>query len=223
MKELSEGLQLKPEDKTENSDSEDDDPTVKSVNPPVKNEKKTLQKRRKQKEQRQLALQLREQKVEKKKRADLYKLKFVEKQMEKKENKEKKLRELREKNKKRKAVEPKVLSKVKFEAAEPDFKLGGELSGNLRNSEPVGNLLKDRYKSLQQRNIVAPGTLVLLVFFFFSVPRFVLSNFSKFQKLYSIYFFILQKTHKGKCKKVHQSGSQNRLEGSWQKVIFKVR
>lgn len=161
LKELSEGLPLKPEDKIENSDPEDGDSTVKSVNPPAKNEKKTLQKRRKQKEQRQLALQRREQKVEKKKRADLYKLKNLEKQMQRNEKKEKRLRDMREKNKERKAVEPKVLSKVKFEAAEPDFQLGGELTGNLRNSSPAGNILKDRYKSLQQRNIVAPGNRVL--------------------------------------------------------------
>ena len=164
---MSEGLQLKPEDKTENPDEDEDkDPTVKSVNPPVKNAKKTLQKRRKLKEQRQLELQRRQEKIEKKKVSDLYKLRQLEKQLKKKERKESILREKREMIKKRKELEPKVLSKVKFEAPEPDFKLGQELSGNLRNAEPVGNLLKDRYKSLQQRSIVAPGTLVLLVFFF---------------------------------------------------------
>lgn len=161
MKEMSEGLQLESGDRTQEHEDEDNDPTVRSVNPPVKNAKKTLQKRRKQKEQRQLELQRRQQKVEKKKVSDLYKLKLLHKQMARKEKKEIILREMRQKNKERKAIEPKVLSKVKFEASEPDFKLGGELTGNLRNAEPVGNLLKDRYKSLQQRSIVAPGTLVL--------------------------------------------------------------
>lgn len=160
LKEMSEGLPLNlPVEKSDNHG--DEDTTVKSVNPPTKNEKKTLQKRRKQKEERQMKLQRKQNKIEKKKVADIYKLKLIHKQMESKEKEEKLTRERREAIKEKQSVEPKVLSRIKFEASEPDFKLGAELTGNLRNAEPVGSLLKDRYKSLQQRNIVAPGALVL--------------------------------------------------------------
>lgn len=162
---MSEGLPLNSQVGNENSD--DEDPTVKSVNPPAKNEKKTLQKRRKQKEERKMRLQRRENKVEKKKVADIYKLKLIKKQMASTEKKENMLREKRKVIKEKEAIKPKVLSRIKFEASEPDFKIGAELTGNLRNSEPTGNLLKDRYKSLQQRSIVAPGTLILLVYNFY--------------------------------------------------------
>ncbi|XP_015510412.2 ribosome biogenesis protein NOP53 [Neodiprion pinetum] len=161
MQEMSEGLPTKSKTPDETSDTEDHDPNVKSVNPPSKNEKKPLVKRRKQKEQRQLELERKQAKVEKKKVADIYKIKKIATQISAKEKKEEFLRRIRAQTKERKIAEPKTLSKVKFEAPEPDFELAEELVGNLRNSKTVGNLLRDRYKSLQQRNILAPGTRML--------------------------------------------------------------
>lgn len=157
LKEMLEGL--KSEEK--NDPDEDDDPTVMSVNPPVRNEKKTRVQRRKQKEQKELARKKQQKKLEKKKVSDIYKLRLLNKQLASKERKEKILREERLKKKALRAVGPKTLSKVKFEPLETDFKLANELSGNLRNTEPTTNLLKDRFKSLQQRNIVAPSRVKL--------------------------------------------------------------
>lgn len=166
MKESSEGLPLNTNDKEIKSEEENDDndPNRISINPPVKNMKKTLVKRRKQREQKKLAFEMKNKKMEKKKIGDMYKLRFLEKNISKVEEKQKILRNKREKIKAIKSSEPKVLAKTKFEPAEPDFKMGDELSGNLRNADPTGNLLRDRYKSLQQRNIVAPSTRVLYVY-----------------------------------------------------------
>ena len=160
MQEMSEGLKL---DENENAigNNEDDDSEVKSVNPPVKNNKKTHVQRRKQKEQKVLAHKQKKEKLEKRKVSDIYRLKFLDKQLTAKERKEKMLREKRLKKKLLKRMGTKTLSKVKFEPAEPDFKLTEELTGALRNSEPAGNLLNDRFKSLQQRNIVAPSKIKL--------------------------------------------------------------
>ncbi|XP_076757385.1 ribosome biogenesis protein NOP53 [Xylocopa sonorina] len=167
IRELSEGLKPKgkrdtnqDKDRDQNED-EDDDPTVKSINPPVRNLKKTRVQRRKQREQRDLQHKKKQEKVEKKKISDIYKLKQLDKQIATKERKESMLRRKRLKNKALKAMETKTLSKVKFEPLQPDFKLANELTGNLRNAEPTGNLLKDRFKSLQQRNIVAPSNIKL--------------------------------------------------------------
>ncbi|XP_034184759.1 ribosome biogenesis protein NOP53 [Osmia lignaria lignaria] len=157
LKEMLEGL--KSEEK--NDPDEDLDPTVTSVNRPVRNEKKTRVQRRKQKEEKELARKKQQKKLEKKKVSDIYKLRLLNKQLASKERKEKILREERLKKKALKAVGPKTLSKVKFEPLEADFKLANELSGNLRNAEPTTNLLKDRFKSLQQRNIVAPSRMKL--------------------------------------------------------------
>lgn len=161
MKEMSEGLNLDNQAIIEDDNNNDDDPEIKSINPPVKNVKKTHVQRRKQKEQKELAHRIQKGKIEKKKISDIYKLKQLDKQMTKTEQKQKVLREKRLKKKAQKATGTKVLSKIKFEPLDNDFKLPEELTGSLRNSVPTGNLLKDRFKSLQQRNIVAPSVLKL--------------------------------------------------------------
>ncbi|XP_043791706.1 ribosome biogenesis protein NOP53 [Apis laboriosa] len=159
IKEMSEGLKL--EDNQDFNEDENNDPIVKSINPPVKNQKKTRVQRRKQKEQKNLVHKKQQEKVEKKKISDIYKLRLLDRQLAAKEKKEKVLQEKRLKKKILKTMGTKTLSKVKFEPLELDFKLGSELTGNLRNSEPTGNLLKDRFKSLQQRNIIAPTNIRL--------------------------------------------------------------
>lgn len=161
---MSEGLNLEKKDE-ETNEAENDDPVVRSVNPPVKNKKKTLKQKRKQREQRELQLELAKKKLEKKKVADVYKLKKHTKDMAKQDKKIEKLRKLRAKLNQKKALEPKSISRVKFEPAEPDYLLSDELRGSLRSSVVTGSVLRDRYKSLQQRNIVAPAKVVLYVIF----------------------------------------------------------
>ncbi|XP_063987604.1 ribosome biogenesis protein NOP53 [Diachasmimorpha longicaudata] len=161
MKDAAEGLPLPQNVEVKSEPEDDEDGDVKPVKLPVKNVKKTRVQRRKQREQRKLALELRAKKVEKRKIGDMYKLKFIKKNIEVKEKKNEVLRVMRKKMEERKAKEPKLLSKTKFEPAEDAFTLGLELTGNLREAAPVGNLLKDRFKSMQQRNILAPSKLVL--------------------------------------------------------------
>jgi nucleolar protein 53 len=83
-------------------------------------------------------------------------LKFLKQELEKKDKKLAKLREKREKIKAIKAKEPKQLSKKKFEPLDLEFNLGEDIKGNLRGIKPEGNILEDRYKSLQRRNIIEP-------------------------------------------------------------------
>lgn len=57
----------------------------------------------------------------------------------------------------KKREEPHRLSRYAFEEAEIDINLPEDISGNLRNIVPEGSMLKDRFKSMQKRNIVAPS------------------------------------------------------------------
>lgn len=57
----------------------------------------------------------------------------------------------------KKREEPHRLSRYAYEAEEIDINLPEDISGNLRNIVPEGNLLIDRFKSLQRRNILAPS------------------------------------------------------------------
>jgi len=50
------------------------------------------------------------------------------------------------------------LGKNKFEAPDVEIQLPDELSGSLRLLKPEGNLLADRYKNFQRRNLIEPRT-----------------------------------------------------------------
>ncbi|XP_011501163.1 PREDICTED: uncharacterized protein CG1785 [Ceratosolen solmsi marchali] len=141
--------------------NEDSEQNIQSINNPIKNSKKSLIQRRRQKEQQNLQQQQLKQKVEKKKIVDIYHLNNLKNQIIKTKKKEKFLHEKRLKMKAKRQLEPKILSKNKFEPLEQEFQIEQELSGNLWCTQPIGSLLKERYKSLQQRNIIAPGRLVL--------------------------------------------------------------
>lgn len=169
MKEMSEGLPIKNKiavntnsiGEEEDSSEKEDLSEVKGNSKPVKSVKKTLVQRRKQREEKREANKRALMKCEKKKHSDIYKLRALEKQIEMKEKRQELLREKRLKKREREATMPKTLGKIKFEPLDPDFQLDEELSGNLRSCQPSTSLLKDRYKSLQQRNIIAPSVIKL--------------------------------------------------------------
>lgn len=63
-------------------------------------------------------------------------------------------RESKKQREEQKRIEPHRLSKFAFEEEEIDIAMPEDISGNLRNLKPEGSLLKDRFKSLQKRNIL---------------------------------------------------------------------
>ncbi|KAL0130928.1 hypothetical protein PUN28_002489 [Cardiocondyla obscurior] len=170
MKEMLQGLSTaqslnsksgeKDSDKEEENDDKNSSTAVTNKKP-VKNAKKTLVQRRKQREQKQATNIHALDKLKKKKISDIYKLKALQKQIEEKEKKQELLRQKRIKKHEINLSMPKTLSKTKFEPIDPDFQLAEELTGNLRNCNPSKNLLKERYKSFQQRNIIPPATIKL--------------------------------------------------------------
>lgn len=87
-----------------------------------------------------------------KKRIKSIKKEIIEKEEELKQAKEKRDQQKIHHN----LYEPKLLSRHKYEEAELELKLSDELTGDLRNLKPEGNVLYDRYKSMQKRNIIEP-------------------------------------------------------------------
>ncbi|MEQ2288843.1 nucleolar protein, partial [Ameca splendens] len=45
---------------------------------------------------------------------------------------------------------------IRFQAPDLDVQLSDELAGSLRQLKPEGSILKDRFKSLQKRNLIEP-------------------------------------------------------------------
>lgn len=156
MMEMSQGL---PKDGTDTDEETniivDDTKPYKSVNAAVVNKKKTLKQRRKQKEQLILREQLLLKKLEKKKTADLHKLKTIKQQIEIQDRKLAKEKERKQKLQSFKKNEPKQLGRLKYEDPDIEFSMPENLTGNLRNVKSEGNLLADRFHSMQKRNILA--------------------------------------------------------------------
>lgn len=53
-------------------------------------------------------------------------------------------------------AQPRRLGKLKFQAQDMEVQLSDELAGSLRRLKPEGSVLKDRFKSLQKRNLIEP-------------------------------------------------------------------
>ncbi|MGH0180519.1 UNVERIFIED_CONTAM: hypothetical protein FKN15_004227 [Acipenser sinensis] len=51
---------------------------------------------------------------------------------------------------------PRRLGKLKYQEPDLDLQLSSEMAGSLRRLKPEGSILKDRFKSLQKRNLIEP-------------------------------------------------------------------
>ncbi|XP_046892477.1 ribosome biogenesis protein NOP53 [Hypomesus transpacificus] len=51
---------------------------------------------------------------------------------------------------------PRRLGRLKFQASDLDVQLSDEIPGSLRTLKPEGSILKDRFKSMQKRNLIEP-------------------------------------------------------------------
>jgi len=56
----------------------------------------------------------------------------------------------------KKMFQPRVLGRQKYEAPAIEVNLSEEITGNMRGLKVEGNILVDRYKSLQKRNVIEP-------------------------------------------------------------------
>uniref|UniRef100_A0A1B6HNM7 Ribosome biogenesis protein NOP53 n=1 Tax=Homalodisca liturata TaxID=320908 RepID=A0A1B6HNM7_9HEMI len=153
MSEMSQGL-----DKTPGSD-DDNGGEYSAINPPTSFlKKKTLKTRRKLKEAKKEAHEKQKLKVEKKKSADIYRLRLMAKEISNKEQKWAAVKEKRQKKKASEVNRTKKLAKRKFEEPDIEFNRPHEIAGNLRALQPEGNILSDRFHSMQKRNILEVTT-----------------------------------------------------------------
>lgn len=159
MEEMSQGMKTSEEGNTQVEIKEEEDPENSIIrgNPSVQVKKKTLKQKRKKREHNLRESMRKMSKQEKRKIADIYKLRFISKKVEKIEEKEKQAQEKHKRQQEKKKLGTKRLSAVKFEEPEIEFQESDELPGNLRNLKNTTNLLADRFKSLQRRNILEPG------------------------------------------------------------------
>lgn len=156
-KELIQGLPI-DRSKENMQDEEPSDDEYKTVNAPVRNKKKDRQARRKQKEARERELLEKQKKRELKKIKDINNVPELAKDIKAQEKIVEKKGKNRAELEKLKKTQAGRIAKVKYREPEIDINQLEDIAGSLRNLKPEGNLLLDRFKSLQKRNIL-PSTL----------------------------------------------------------------
>ncbi|KAF5289470.1 hypothetical protein FQR65_LT11843 [Abscondita terminalis] len=149
--EMSEGL-------TKKEDSDNSDGEYKSINAPVKNKKKDLKQRRRHREHLKAQHEHILKKKQKKKLTDIQEIKGIQHEISKESKKTELLKMKRAKKNEYKKNEPKRLSSRKFEEPEIEFNAPQDISGNLRNVVKEGNIMVDRFKSFEMRNILRPSS-----------------------------------------------------------------
>jgi len=156
LKEMSEGLNKKKGGSDDDSsDEEEDEDETNGLNTKRKKERKTGQQRRRTKLRRTQEKERFEAKQLNQRLHDVFRLRTMNKEIRQAE--EQHALRIQEKVKQQEEIEKtrtKRLSKYKFQEDGTTYQLSEDLSGSLRELRPEGNLIKDRYRSLQRRNII---------------------------------------------------------------------
>ncbi|XP_020773156.1 ribosome biogenesis protein NOP53 [Boleophthalmus pectinirostris] len=119
-------------------------------------QKKTERQRKREraekvKEQRRLA-----EKQEVEKKQQLFQLRTIKTSIKKQDQKTKEKQTKRKAKQEAQKAQPRRLGRLKFQPQDMEVQLSDELADSLRRLKPEGSVLKDRFKSLQKRNLIEP-------------------------------------------------------------------
>ncbi|XP_077049138.1 ribosome biogenesis protein NOP53 isoform X2 [Agelaius phoeniceus] len=118
--------------------------------------RKTEKQRRKEKEQREKAGARARARVALQRRQGLFQLRSLRRLLRLRDLELRRRRLLREQRRKLRETAPKRLGRLRYEEPELEVQLSEEIPESLRSLRPQGNLLRDRFRSLQRRNVLEP-------------------------------------------------------------------
>ncbi|XP_040490163.1 ribosome biogenesis protein NOP53 isoform X2 [Ursus maritimus] len=119
-------------------------------------EKKTEQQRRREKTARKMRVQQAEVRAARLRHQELFRLRGIKAQVARRLAELARRREQRRMRRLAEADRPRRLGRLKYQAPDIDVQLSSELSDSLRTLKPEGNILRDRFKSFQKRNMIEP-------------------------------------------------------------------
>ncbi|XP_069314668.1 ribosome biogenesis protein NOP53 [Eulemur rufifrons] len=119
-------------------------------------EKKTEQQRRREKEARRLRAQQAAVRAARLRHQELFRLRGIKAQVARRLAELALRRRRRQAQRLAEADKPRRLGRLKYQAPDIDVQLSSELSDSLRTLKPEGNILRDRFKSFQRRNMIEP-------------------------------------------------------------------
>ncbi|XP_066426776.1 ribosome biogenesis protein NOP53 [Molothrus aeneus] len=118
--------------------------------------RKTEKQRRKEKEQREKAGARARARAALQRRQGLFQLRSLRRLLRLRELELRRRRLLREQRRRLRETAPKRLGRLRYEEPELEVQLSEEIPESLRSLRPQGNLLRDRFRSLQRRNVLEP-------------------------------------------------------------------
>ncbi|XP_037372770.1 ribosome biogenesis protein NOP53 isoform X1 [Talpa occidentalis] len=121
-----------------------------------KTEKKTEQQRRREKAARTLRMQQAAVRAARLRQQELFRLRGIKAQVARWLAEVARRREQRRARRLLEDDKPRRLGRLKYQAPDIDVQLSSELAGSLRTLKPEGNILRDRFKSFQRRNMIEP-------------------------------------------------------------------
>nr|XP_020442079.1 glioma tumor suppressor candidate region gene 2 protein isoform X2 [Monopterus albus] len=89
-------------------------------------------------------------------RQQLFQLRSIKVSIRQQEQKTKAKQKQRKAKQEAQKAQPRRLGRLKFQAPDLEVQLSDELAGTLRRLKPEGSVAKDRFKSLQKRNLIEP-------------------------------------------------------------------
>ncbi|KAM9853244.1 ribosome biogenesis protein NOP53 [Aulostomus maculatus] len=119
-------------------------------------EKKTERQRKREKAEKMKEQQRLADKQQTNQRQQLFQLRSIKASIKKKEQTTKAKQKQRKANQESQKAQPRRLGRLKFQAQDMEVQLSNELAGSLRQLKPEGSVIKDRFKSLQKRNLIEP-------------------------------------------------------------------
>ncbi|XP_051963118.1 ribosome biogenesis protein NOP53 isoform X2 [Xyrauchen texanus] len=124
--------------------------------PTATQEKKTERQRKREKAERIKELQRKAERQFIDSRQQLFQLRSIHTSLKERELMTKMRQAQRKAQQEAQKSMPRRLGRLKFQTPDLDVQLSNELASSLRSLKPEGSILKDRFKSLQKRNLIEP-------------------------------------------------------------------
>lgn len=151
LNEMSQGLFDKD---TVDGDGQDNIETEMLANFAKSTKKKTKSQKRRELREKLAAKQRNKEKMLRIKENDVFRIKSINKELDQREDRIKERAKRRQIKRIQALYKPKRLSRHRFEEKMIDINMPHEITGSLRTMKPEGDILMDRFQSLQKRNII---------------------------------------------------------------------
>ncbi|CAB1347724.1 unnamed protein product [Coregonus sp. 'balchen'] len=140
----------------EEEDEEEDDEEDVSIRGGLQQEKKTEKERKRERADKIKLQQKQAARAFTDKKQQLFQLRSIQATLKRREQRTRERVAQRKANQEAEKSMPRRLGRLKFQAQDLEVQLSDEIPGSLRTLKPEGSVLKDRFKSMQKRNMIEP-------------------------------------------------------------------